>query len=284
MDAFGVQEFTRTLLSAKYWILACVLFFGGLALAYGLLATPIFRSEVVMIPAPIQEGDPSSAGRLLGSLGGGLGVPMQALNFERSLARTEALALLTSYSLLAQFVERERLMPELFESSWDASRNDWMPDDAVPTMGDAYELLTEDVIAVIEETDSDLITLRVEWRDRAKVAEWANGLVERVNQIMRQRAIDNADKSLAYLNLELESTNVVELQQAIFRLIESKVQDKILANVTEEYAFRVIDPAFVADPDKHERPKRLLLVAIGVLFGFVVGPILKLVVRARTLT
>ena len=53
-----------------------------------------------------------------------------------------------------------------------------------------------------------------------------------------------------YLNQELEKTNVAELRQAIYRLIEAQIKQKTLARLRDEYVFRVLDPA--APPDSDE--------------------------------
>jgi uncharacterized protein involved in exopolysaccharide biosynthesis len=39
----------------------------------------------------------------------------------------------------------------------------------------------------------------------------------------------------------------------------------MLANVREEYAFRVVDPASVPDADKYVWPRRALILALGLV-------------------
>jgi len=41
----------------------------------------------------------------------------------------------------------------------------------------------------------------------------------------------------------------------------------MLANVREEYVFRTIDPAEVSPEGKIKRPKRLLIIALGIFIG-----------------
>jgi uncharacterized protein involved in exopolysaccharide biosynthesis len=82
---------------------------------------------------------------------------------------------------------------------------------------------------------------------------------------MRARALGEAEANVAFLQAELESTNVVTLQQSIGRLLETEMQKLMLARGSEEYAFRVIDPAQIAkEPDK---PNRALVIALGFLAG-----------------
>ena len=72
--------------------------------------------------------------------------------------------------------------------------------------------------------------------------------------------------------------SAVEIQQAIYRLIEAQTKSIALANAREEYAFRVIDPAVAAE--RPVRPKRLNIVAAGAVLGLVLALVLVLVRHA----
>ena len=92
-------------------------------------------------------------------------------------------------------------------------------------------------------------------------------MVELVNRTVRLKAIEESEKSLAYLNKELESTQAVEIRQAIFKLSENQARRVMLADVCNDYAFQVIDPATPPDPDDYVRPQRLVLIIAGLLAG-----------------
>jgi uncharacterized protein involved in exopolysaccharide biosynthesis len=120
---------------------------------------------------------------------------------------------------------------------------------------------------VSEEKVTGIVTLTLVWSDREQVARWANLLIERANRDLRQRAIAEAQASTDYLNAELAKTSVLELRQAIYRLLENQIKTVMLANVRDQYAFRVIDPASAPDPDDTVRPKRLAMILLGMVFG-----------------
>jgi uncharacterized protein involved in exopolysaccharide biosynthesis len=50
----------------------------------------------------------------------------------------------------------------------------------------------------------------------------------------------------------------------------------MLANVTHEYVFKIVDKAVAPDADDPVRPRKLLLIAGGPLLGFAVAVILLL--------
>jgi uncharacterized protein involved in exopolysaccharide biosynthesis len=63
----------------------------------------------------------------------------------------------------------------------------------------------------------------------------------------------------------LQATNQVALQQSISRLLETQMQNMMVARGNAEYAFRVIDPARV--PKKRFFPRRTLIILGATLIG-----------------
>ena len=101
----------------------------------------------------------------------------------------------------------------------------------------------EGVLTIREDKRTGLLTIDVDWEDPAVAAKWANGFVALANERLRTRAIDEATRNIAFLNAQIPQTSVVEVQRAIYNLIESETKTLMLANVRMEFAFTVIDPA-----------------------------------------
>jgi uncharacterized protein involved in exopolysaccharide biosynthesis len=90
-----------------------------------------------------------------------------------------------------------------------------------------------------------------------------------VNTRLRTEAIEDAEKSIAYLGKQLPTTTSVEVQQAIYRLIETQTKQRMIANTREEYALRVIDPAVA--PGERIRPRRVEVVFAGLIVGSIIA-------------
>src|SRR6185436_1603620 len=140
-----------------------------------------------------------------------------------------------------------------------------------------FKYFDRKVRSVSSDKKTGLITLQVDWRDRDQAAEWANDLVRRLNAEMRSRAISKADAAVGYLEKESNTTSTVVTREAIGRLIEAQVKQRMLANVTLEYSFRVVDRALPADKDDPERPKKVVLIVAGVIIGLVLGVLAALI-------
>jgi len=239
-----------------------------LATATAFLLTPIYRAEVLLAPVSEERaGSLSSLAGQFGDLAALAGVNL-GTNKDKS---AESIAALKSRSLSVAFIEKENLKLILFPRKWNAENKKWKDQDEIPTDWEAFEIFDEDIRTISVEKKTGLVTLTIEWKDPALAAKWANGLVRQVNARLRNEAIEEAEKSIAYLEKQLASTSSVEIQQAIFRLVEAQAKKKMVANAREEYAFSVIDPAVT--PEERSKPKRGLLVAIGFLVGLFVAVI-----------
>ena len=106
--------------------------------------------------------------------------------------------------------------------------------------------------------------------------EITTNLINDINDRMRRLDIAEAEKSIGYLTDALEKTAIADMQQIFYQLIEKQQQTKMLANVRDEYVFKVIDPAVV--PEKKSGPKRALICLLLVTSAFLIS-CLVLIVR-----
>ena len=187
--------------------------------------------------------------------------------------RAEALAVLRSRALSVAMIEERNLRPILFHKRWDNRAGQWRSKDTtrIPTLGEAFKRFDKQVRRVSEDRRTGIVTLSILWSDPDVAAQWATYLVEKANEDLRQRAILEAEESIAYLNKELVKTSVVEIRQAIYRLLEIKINAIMLANVQKEYAFRVIDPAAAPDEKDFAWPLRPLFAVAGLVVGALIG-------------
>jgi uncharacterized protein involved in exopolysaccharide biosynthesis len=188
---------------------------------------------------------------------------------------------LRSRQFTERFISDHNLLPKLFAKKWDAANNKWkVTEKEQPTLAKANAYFTKNIRTVAQDKKTGLVTLQIDWRDRNEAAAWANELVQRLNSDMRIRAIAKTDASVGYLEKELKTTSLIGTPEAINRLIESQVKQRMLASVSQEYSFRVVDKAMAVDEDDPIKPKKLLLLIAGPFFGSFLGILLVLVTGA----
>ena len=139
-----------------------------------------------------------------------------------------------------------------------------------PTLKDAQQKIRQR-IAIERKPREGLIRVKLRWEDPVVAAEWANALIEDLNSALRETAITEAQKRIAYLNRELEKTSVIPLRQSIYRLIEAEVRSIMIAETRVDYALKVIDSARPSNPDNPIRPNRSNIIWTTALTGFCIG-------------
>lgn len=267
----SLPEFWRTLVRFRIMILSVILVCTLSSTLFALMMTPVYRAEIQV--APVSEKDSNS--RFAAQLGefGGIAA-LTGINMNQGSKKNESIATLKSRKFTEQFIKDEKLLPVLFHDQWDTENQRWDeadPED-IPTPEDAWQLFNEKVRRISEDRQTGLVVLSIQWEDPQEVARWANELVSRVNAMLREKAATESEKAIGYLREQLGKTSVVELREVANRLIESEMKEIILANITEEYAFRVIDPAVV--PEEPFRPNMVLMVVFGIVSGTVLGIVL----------
>lgn len=266
-DEINLMDYWRTIARFKWMIFFITFISGASAVAVALNMTPIFRAEVMLAPA----GEDKNAASALSGQFGGLAA-LAGINIGGGGGEVEqAIATLESRVFTNEFIKQEKLMPILFEKIWDETSQTWKveKEEDKPTYWDAYKKFNKDIRAISSDKKTGMYTLSIEWSDPQLAANLANKLVQKINAHQKQAAIVEAKKSIAYLESQLLQTSVVEMQQAIYRLIEAQTKNIMLANVRDEYVFKVIDPAVL--PEEKIKPKKSLIAVLGTIVGFMLS-------------
>jgi len=264
-DEIDLIELIRTLLQAWKTIVGITILCTGLAVAYALYLPNIYKAETTLAPA--QE-DESGARSLLDKFGGLVaiaGVQEKDTSFMIRVYGT-----LNSSQFIRTFITKFNLLPSLFYDQWDESNDTWLLNDKseVPKLDDARELF-QSKLSIDEDKKTGLTSISFEWHQPNLATNWVNNLVKELNQAIRQRAIDDSNKKVGFLEKELAKTSLEDMRKVLYSLLESEKQKAMLANVNEDYAFEVIDPATVSKVP--EKPKRKLIVALGGVCGGFLG-------------
>jgi uncharacterized protein involved in exopolysaccharide biosynthesis len=183
-------------------------------------------------------------------------------------AKAEALATLESEILTQRFIKENNLLPVLFPSQ-NTSLKIWNRHPKGPTLWVATRYFTKAVRSMKERPKTGLVTLTIEWTDGTVAADWANGLVKLANDFLREKANRESELNIAYLSEQLAKTSVVEMRTSISALIVSEIRKQMLARGSEEYALKVIDPAFA--PERAASPQRLLWALAGLCIGLLLS-------------
>ncbi|ATX79652.1 LPS O-antigen chain length determinant protein, WzzB/FepE family [Mariprofundus aestuarium] len=276
-DEIDLLEYWRVIWGKRKQIISVAFAAAVIAAGISLLMPNYYRAEVLLAPVKAEESKSGGLSSLANSFGGLASLAGISLGGGGSVE--ENLAVLKSREFLWKFFKDEKLMPILFESDWDADSNRWVESDPEkqPSLWDAYRLFTEKgLLLVLSDKDTGLVKVSVEWKDENLAAAWANLLIVRLNNHLRQQAIERSQGTLKYLKDELERTHIEDMRRTLFELIGQEQKKAMLANTQKHFAFQVLDAA--APPDEKIKPKRSLIV---VLVAIVVGLLMVVVTLVR---
>lgn len=281
-------------------VAACTLF----GLLYAVFTQPLYSASVTVRPVSEEAGDALSG--LRSQFGGAAALAGISLGGGASDAQ-EFIAILKSRDLGERFINEYGLKPYLFPDRWDAEAGAWKtgepgligraaqgvsrtlawlsgdegwrpPAPGEPSDREAYKEFSENVRSISEDVETGIVTLSFEFPDPERAAEWANAYVAMANADIRQDTVREASRALAYLNEQVQETNMAGLRETIFSIIQTQLERITLANARPQYAFKVLDPAVV--PEERSHPKRALIVILSLILGGMLGVFAALAVEA----
>lgn len=269
-NGISVEALSSLLWGARYYVAVGVVLgalLGGIAAG---LITPVYRVQVVAVPARFggQMGLSGTVGQLSGL------AALAGLDVTRVDNSAEHLEYLKSRTLTQHFITKNELLPVLYSGRWDARRKQWKRLDKIPTMDAAVRLFNKRIRSVSEDRRTSVLTLAINWKNRQQAAQWANDYMELANRELARRAIVDAEATLNYLNSELPRASSLGVQQALYHLIEDEQKLIALANTRKEFAFRVVDQADAPDPKEYVSPNRPLILAVSTIGCALLGAVL----------
>jgi uncharacterized protein involved in exopolysaccharide biosynthesis len=263
-DEISLRQLFTTLWRGKWLIVAIALVFVALGTTAALLMPKTYRATAILAPSSETGAD----GRLaaIGSIASQFGLgSLAGLAGSGDAKSAESIAVLQSGALTGRYIAENALLPALFSKQWDPRANRWKVNQAkVPTPWKAVQRFQK-IRGVRSDSRTGLVTLTITWTDPELAAAWANGLVKMTNESLRAKAIEESERNIAYLNDQAQKTAVVEGRQTIYKLLEGELNKVMLARGTNEYAFRVLDPAVA--PEKPYAPR----LTVWVIASFAAG-------------
>lgn len=283
-DEIDLRQLFATLWTGKWLILAMTILFAAGGVAYALSKPNIYQSSVLLAPAN-EEGGIGGISSQLGGLASLAGINIGS---EGSNQTAIAKEIIRSRAFLADFIDRHNLAVQLMAvRGWNMEKREWQYDREVynpeteqwlpdkggesqkPTDWDLVKAFKEKHLSVSENNETGLVTISVKSMSPVAAKQWAQWLVEDINEHMRREDVEEAEARINYLENKLADTNIAGMQQVFYQLIESETRTVMLANAQREYVFKTIDPP-VAPQEKSE-PARALIAILAAFLGAMLG-------------
>ncbi|EEZ85187.1 conserved hypothetical protein [Vibrio harveyi 1DA3] len=92
---------------------------------------------------------------------------------------------------------------------------------------------------------------------------------------MKNKDVNQAKKNIEYLEKQLKLTNLSEMQNVFYQLIEEQTKKLMLAEAQDQYIFEMIDPPVV--PEEKDSPSRAIICVLGTLIGGILSIFIALI-------
>lgn len=174
------------------------------------------------------------------------------------------LARLGSRSFSMRFLEEHNVYRHFYPEQWNAEKQRWK-EGFTPDRDQIFVRFRDEVRGIVVNEETDIISIGMRWADPAVAKDWANHYVASFNEFIRERTINDTRSKQEYLEKELRSSDLLEMQKSIYRLIEAQTAISMLANAREEYALEIIDPAAI--PYRSVTMSRKKIIIMGTIAG-----------------
>jgi uncharacterized protein involved in exopolysaccharide biosynthesis len=269
-DEITVKELLRIFWRSRYLMLGITAAFTVAAATISLLSAKKYEATVIVSPVS----DESSGGRLSSLVAQVSGLSsltsLAGISGNTNSQKTETIAVLQSNALTQSYILSNQLLPTLYPEQWDALQHKWKVDGKnVPTLWKASVYFRKSIRSVVTDLKTGLVALTITWGDPKLASKWANDLVKLTNDYLRNKAIDEAERNIAYLSDQAAKTGAVGVKQAIYEIMQNEIKKVMLARGSDEYALKIIDSAVAPEKPSSPRPVIWTIMAffIGLFFS-----------------
>lgn len=291
LDEVSLVDYWRIILKRRKMIGTFVLAAVILTIIISLSMKNIYGAKAIITPiAPKDSGGSGIAASIMQQAGG-----LSAIALPDLSSSAEIVTLLKSNILREKIITQYNLLPVLFSDQWDENTKNWKKSswynplslmsslirlikpldkkgikkiEGAPDIWDGLRRL-DDMVKVNNNVKDKTITILVEFDDPVSAANIAGYFLAALNDHMSGEAKRVALTNRKYLEEQLDQTADPFIKQKIYNLIAQQIETSMIAEVKENFAFKVIDPPKA--PDRKLNPKRAQMVLLGMLTSLLIG-------------
>jgi len=285
-DEIDLRDLFRALLDGKWIIISVTTFISILGVIYSLYLPDIYESKAVLVPVTPSNNISGALGGY-SSLAGLAGISLSSGDDEGNSVK--AIEKISSLSFFEKNILSNIFLPDLMavkywkydtntlvydENIYDTNTNTWVrdfsyPKKQQPTAQESFAIFTTEHLNLSEDLKTGFITLSIKHQSPFIAKQWAELIVNEVNNFYRKKDKIESEKAVNYLNQQIELTGLAQIKQVIAELLQEETQKLTLIEANQYYVFDYIDPPAVME--ENSGPKRLVICIIIALLGGILG-------------
>ena len=292
-DEIDLAELWFAIWAGKKLIIAITFIFAVSSIIYAINQPNIYKASTLLAPAS-EQGGAGGLAKMAGQFGGLASLAGINLGGGGTDKTGLALEVLKSRLFIENFINKhDLLVPLMAAKNWNINTNALVLDEELynaknktwvrevdapktpePSSWESFKEFTE-ILSVSTDKETGMITLSIEHYSPEIAKQWLIWLVAEINHTMREQDKSEAQRSIDFLSEKLQETQLADMQTVFYQLIEEQTKTIMLAEVSQEYVLKTIDPANA--PDEKAKPKRALIVILGTMLGGILSVLIVLV-------
>ena len=125
--------------------------------------------------------------------------------------------------------------------------------------------------------DDGTLSFKVRHFSPYKAKSLLDSILKNLNSSIGQSDIEETQAAIDFLVERRSSTNLVGMREVIAKMIEEQTKTLMLANISNDYVYSVIDPAVISESPSG--PNRMMIYYFALTIGFFVSLLYLLVTR-----
>ena len=258
---FSFKDLLEAIWINKFFIIIFPLLVGSITALYTLTLPNIYRAEVLLASSESKSENQTMAQSGLAALAG---VSLQSTD-NKTLIGMETLK---SRKFISEFLIRHEALPALMAPiSWNSEED-------ILEVGEYHGSIQQATKSFMDisyvgklSQFTPFVLMTISHISPTQGRDWLEAMVKDLNQFLSERDLAEVENSIKYLQEQINKTNVSDLQQLFYSMIEAQTGKAMLAEVRPEYVFRVIDPAIA--PELKYSPQRLFVTFSSVIYSLI---------------
>ena len=293
-DEIDLRELFGVLWAGKIKIIAITAVFALASVVYALSVPNQYKATALLSPAQSSGGGLSGA---LGQLGGLASLAGVSIGGGGSSEAQVAQEIMKSWNFIEGFIKSNDLAVEIYAAEgWSKSSNSLQINSDLYDESDSQWLVENNesgalgppsswnlfkrflgMLSVSEDKKSGLVSVSIEYYSPQIAKHWLDLYVAAINGHMQERKMAEVTRNITYLEAQIKKTNIAEMKEVFYTIIEEQIKSKMLAEASPDYAFVPVSPSMV--PEEKSQPKRALICILGTLLGGMLSVLWVLVIH-----
>ena len=284
IDIFDLVD---RLWTSKKIIIYTTLIFSLIGVVYSLSLSNIYKSSTVLTGID-DSNSITKLARQYSSLASLAGIQTGNALSAGSDPLQEGIEILESFDFFETFVEKNKVFFELAAiNGWDEKNNTLIVNPKIydeknkiwvfqnkfskngkPTIQFVHREFLKD-LSITANNITGFITISYKHYSPHFSKRIVELLVHDINEMAKLKSIKQAEESIKFLENEIQGTQLTDVRVGLNNLIQSQIENKMVANASPEYLFKTLSPPIA--PEKRDSPSRIIICCIFFFAGLLIS-------------